>query len=178
MTGSSELIEEQKNKFASTSKFINVLMEQIALREEAMERGEPYLPQTKLRQLSQDYSAHKCQRRAGEGTEMGETCLPEAQQKWSFLHHVVAKGDEDTILFHLKTVQGSVDEQDSHGRSPLHWAASRGMVAVVARLINLGATVCCVDKNNALPLHYAAKEGHSSVLELLASTQDTMDKED
>lgn len=50
------------------------------------------------------------------------------------------------------------------GRTPLHWACSRGNTAVVTALLNAGATVSARDGAGKTPLHCAAQVGHTAVV--------------
>jgi palmitoyltransferase ZDHHC13/17 len=53
--------------------------------------------------------------------------------------------------------------RDSHGRTPLTWAAYKGALAAARLLIVLGADVSAVDEEGAAPLHWAALRGHADV---------------
>lgn len=61
-----------------------------------------------------------------------------------------------------------VDTRDKLGRTPLHWAAHGGNLAVIQLLLNSNAKSIITDKGiGARPLHLAAMNGHDAAVELL-----------
>lgn len=65
-----------------------------------------------------------------------------------------------------------IDTRDRLGRTPLHWAAHRGNVAIVQLLLNNGAKSGITDKGiGAKPLHLAAMKGRDAAVELLLQHQ-------
>ena len=56
---------------------------------------------------------------------------------------------------------------DEYGRQPLHYAASRGDLAVATRLLEAGAAPGFADDNGYTPLHFAAQERHAAMVSLL-----------
>lgn len=56
---------------------------------------------------------------------------------------------------------------DSHGWTPLHWAASMGYEESVKRLLELEADIDKTDPNGWTPLTFAVVKGHLHVVELL-----------
>ena len=60
-----------------------------------------------------------------------------------------------------------VNEKDSCGRSPLHYAAASGALALVDHLLQLKpSNGSFLDNNLATPAHMAAENGHLNVLKL------------
>ncbi|KAI0537483.1 hypothetical protein GGR58DRAFT_471699 [Xylaria digitata] len=56
---------------------------------------------------------------------------------------------------------------DSHGWTPLHWAASMGNEESVAALVELGVDIDKADSNGWTPLTFAVVKGHSHIVQLL-----------
>ncbi|KAH8694433.1 ankyrin repeat-containing domain protein, partial [Ilyonectria robusta] len=69
---------------------------------------------------------------------------------------------------------------DSHGWTPLHWAASLGNEESANGLLNHGVNINASDANSWTPLTFAVVKGHFNVVKLLLSrgadrnTQDTL----
>ena len=64
-------------------------------------------------------------------------------------------------------VENSIDDEDEHGRTAIHWASERGHLAIVSMLINRGGDVNCQDSGQTTALHLAVRRGHLDVVELL-----------
>lgn len=62
-----------------------------------------------------------------------------------------------------------VNETDGEGRSPLHWAADKGHLAVVEFLLKHGADPNLQDEDGCTPLHNAVICKHRAVCECLCS---------
>ncbi|KAH7133162.1 ankyrin repeat-containing domain protein [Dactylonectria estremocensis] len=60
-----------------------------------------------------------------------------------------------------------MDVRDGDGRTPLWYAASRGMTGTVKVLLQLGAAVNTEDTYNVTPLYQATENRHSEVVKLL-----------
>ena len=61
-----------------------------------------------------------------------------------------------------------VDEQDSHGRTALHYAAAVNNVAMAMRLLHVGANIATVDLHERTAEDLAARNGYTRFTELLA----------
>ncbi|CAN0305899.1 unnamed protein product, partial [Hapterophycus canaliculatus] len=53
------------------------------------------------------------------------------------------------------------------GRTPLHWACTRGNTAVVVALLEAGADGLARDSSGKTPLHCAAQVGHTAIVLVL-----------
>jgi ankyrin repeat protein len=65
--------------------------------------------------------------------------------------------------------QADIDARDSHGWTPLHWAASMGQVDSAKLLLLSGATVDSLDSAQWTPLFWAAIKGYRDMASLLLS---------
>merc|ERR1711916_157767 len=61
----------------------------------------------------------------------------------------------------------SVDEQDEHGFTPLHWASRKGHDDIVTRLVQMRANANARNCASDIPLHYSASEGHLLITRML-----------
>ena len=84
-----------------------------------------------------------------------ETFLDHRQ--FSSIHKVVLGLSPIDLEAQLKLSTSDINHQDSGGRTPLSWAASKGDSYGVRKLLDYGADIGIVDKNKASPLHYAAR---------------------
>ena len=67
----------------------------------------------------------------------------------------------------LQNSPGLMNEKDSCGRSPLHYAAASGALAMVHELLQRKPSYeSFLDHNLATPAHMAAANGHLNVLRL------------
>lgn len=63
-----------------------------------------------------------------------------------------------------------LNERDSHGCTPLHYASADGLLQTIERLLVAGAEVTVRNNNRDTALHYAARHGrYNSCCRLLAS---------
>ncbi|XP_071521478.1 transient receptor potential cation channel subfamily A member 1-like [Panulirus ornatus] len=68
-------------------------------------------------------------------------------------------------------ISAMLNEQDSLGWSPLHYACRSGQISSLASLLRLGACVRTKDNRNESPLHFAAKYGrYNTVRHLVESS--------
>lgn len=76
----------------------------------------------------------------------------------------------------IKTVTSSqiglsiINEQDTNGMTPLHFAAKYGHEWIVAHLLDNGASLTQRDYNQRNPLHLAAMYGHVKIIVIMDST--------
>ena len=61
----------------------------------------------------------------------------------------------------------TIDMANKHGRSPLYLAARRGDPAMVALLLQHGATRTCRDEQGSMPLHQAVYHGNTRIARIL-----------
>ncbi|XP_058837030.1 uncharacterized protein LOC131693323 [Topomyia yanbarensis] len=81
------------------------------------------------------------------------------------LHFLAVKG----FITALPLVLGSLDVNciDSHGMTPLHYAASSNQLEMIEFLADSGATIDCTDKDGTTPLMRAASKGNVEVFRKL-----------
>ncbi|MCX3064435.1 ankyrin repeat domain-containing protein [Wolbachia endosymbiont of Drosophila pseudotakahashii] len=63
--------------------------------------------------------------------------------------------------------KAEINAKDRQGRTPLHWAASKGGIEVVNALIEKGSDVNAVNKYGNAPLRFAARDGHIDIVKAL-----------
>lgn len=81
----------------------------------------------------------------------------------------VKEGNETRVHEILSDEPTLVSMLDTDGLLPIHWAADRGHINVMAHLIGSGADVNSQDCDGQTPLHYAASCGHTEVVKYLLS---------
>jgi hypothetical protein len=92
-------------------------------------------------------------------------CPPSAT---TLLHVGSRHGLTSTVAMAIVRNHTDVDPKDSHGRTPLSWAAENGHEAVVKLLLEKGADIESKDsKDSRTPLLWAARNGHEAVVNLL-----------
>ncbi|CAM9528973.1 unnamed protein product [Ectocarpus sp. 12 AP-2014] len=76
-------------------------------------------------------------------------------------------GDDGALARSLLDAGAPTNFFDRTGRSPLHWACTRGNTAVVLALLEAGADGFARDGSGKTPLHCAAQVGHTTVVMVL-----------
>ena len=104
------------------------------------------------------------------GWEGDEGYSQEAPRQVTGLHLAAYFGIKEAVIVLLG--QGQIaDWQESHGRTPLSYAASSGHEAVVKLLLATdGVEADAKDKDDQTPLSLAAFSGHEAVVKLLLAT--------
>uniref|UniRef100_A0A7N0VHR1 STI1/HOP DP domain-containing protein n=1 Tax=Kalanchoe fedtschenkoi TaxID=63787 RepID=A0A7N0VHR1_KALFE len=99
------------------------------------------------------------------GPEEGEEVENEDE---SIVHQTASVGDVEGLKNEL-AAGGDKDEEDSEGRTPLHFACGYGEVKCAQILLEAGAKVDALDKNKNknTALHYAAGYGRKECVALL-----------
>lgn len=83
------------------------------------------------------------------------------------IHDAAAQGDLEKVKALLKANPYLVSSKDSHGMTPLHWAALNGQKDAVELLLANKADVNATSNNGDTPLHLAEAAEHQDVAELL-----------
>jgi hypothetical protein len=77
----------------------------------------------------------------------------------NLLHVAATRGYDRLIAPIVARWPGMLDEEDIHGSTPLHCAATYGRRKCLVGLLNAGANVVARDFDDMTPLHRAAAEG-------------------
>ncbi|KAK9681421.1 hypothetical protein RND81_10G001000 [Saponaria officinalis] len=85
------------------------------------------------------------------------------EEEESIVHHTASIGDVENAL----AAGADKDEEDSEGRTALHFACGYGEVKCAQVLLEDGAKVDALDKNKNTALHYAAGYGRKECVALL-----------
>lgn len=83
------------------------------------------------------------------------------------LHKACICGSNDLVEYLLNTGRISVDAPDKSQRTPLYFAAERGHIDIVHRLLQHGANKNSLDRRGETPLFKPAGNGHIKVVDLL-----------
>lgn len=102
---------------------------------------------------------------APEKTSQAPMISAPVKQSPSFLAAAL-DGDEVSFQAQCKT-RSQASQADTWGCTALHYAAKGGSVAIVKRLVELGAWLEALDVWDETPLHIAARAGHTDVCEAL-----------
>jgi ankyrin repeat protein len=92
------------------------------------------------------------------------------------LHLAAYFGIKNAVRVLLDTQEPNVE--DSHGWTPLYWAAWNGHTAVVTALLGAGAALDKIDEVGRTPLHNAAQNGHTAVVTALLAAGAAVDVKD
>ncbi len=89
----------------------------------------------------------------------------------NLLAYAAARGDTKHVVELLSTLPQAqpltINHQDSHGMTALHWAAAQGHDDIVKLLLDLGANIDLQNVQGNTPLHLAARNGNLSTVQLL-----------
>lgn len=86
----------------------------------------------------------------------------------SYLHQAaLASHNSANVVSRFIGYGLAVNQKNKAGRTPLHYAASRGHAGAVRELLYNNADIHCCDSNNETALHYAARSGDKETVELL-----------
>lgn len=101
----------------------------------------------------------------GKIKDIGEETNKAARRMGTTPIHIAAILNNAKLIKNLAGRGSGVDAFDSHGWTPLLWAAGKGNLESVRELIKNGADVDLTkDVNNYGPAHYAAFNGHTQVI--------------
>jgi ankyrin repeat protein len=89
-------------------------------------------------------------------------CLEE--MRFSTIHRIVLGLSSTSLETHISQNPESINTVDSNGRTPLSWAAQRGMVEVVKTLLHFGADPNICTPRGHSPLLYATEARTPSCL--------------
>jgi ankyrin repeat protein len=94
------------------------------------------------------------------------------------VHEASQAGDLETVDGFVKANPEIVFSKDVRGRTPLHWASSKGHSAIAEFLLASRAEVNAADNDGWTPLHCASLNGQTAIVALLlASGADTHAKD-
>ncbi len=79
------------------------------------------------------------------------------ERQFTPLHRIVLGLNGGDLEYQLSVSTSTIDDEDSHGRTALSWAAARGDLGYVQTLLAFGADPnICASTNGSSPLHHAA----------------------
>ena len=78
---------------------------------------------------------------------------------YTTLHRIVLGLADATLVQQLDLDNSKIDQVDSHGRTPLHWAARRADLNETESLLEWGASPNLADHEETTALHDAASDG-------------------
>ncbi len=87
------------------------------------------------------------------------------------LAYAAARGDTKRVVGLLSTLPKAqpltINHQDTHGVTALHWAAAQGYNDIVKLILDLGANINLQNAEGNTPLHLAARNGNLTTVRLL-----------
>ncbi|KAK0381850.1 hypothetical protein CLIM01_00749 [Colletotrichum limetticola] len=81
--------------------------------------------------------------------------------------HVASKSDPKKIRKLIGTDKSHVNDQDSDGKTALHFAAAHGLVGAVEELLTAGAKLDVIDSQGMTPLMTATEDRSAEIMEKL-----------
>eukprot|EP00758_Cryptobia_borreli_P009038 Tbor_TRINITY_DN5441_c4_g4::TRINITY_DN5441_c4_g4_i3::g.25458::m.25458 len=93
-------------------------------------------------------------------------------ERLTFLHHASSGKQTEVVKLILRTAEErnitlGLDNKDSTGWTPLHYAADKGCKEICEALLDEGANINAKDDFKRTALHLAANAGHSDMVEFL-----------
>lgn len=83
------------------------------------------------------------------------------------LHGAAKNGSSQLLERLLNSTDSDANQEDSHGRTPMHYAALSGYIACMDILFKNGGYVDVLDADRCTPLHLAASTGAKAALKRL-----------
>jgi len=103
--------------------------------------------------------------------------LQQAEQRRKAMRHYAMNGNLDLIKGLVESGQ-SVNDFDSAGWQPIHWAAEYGHLPVVQYLLDNGASVHSRgSQDNKLPIHWAISKNQIAMIKYLLQHGNSLDEE-
>ena len=95
----------------------------------------------------------------------------------NIIHRAVSRWDVNVVRALLQSSPSLVEQDDAFCNTPLHNAARNGDVRAARVLLDAGADVNAVSRENSSPLHRALHGGHAAMVELLLERGATLEVE-
>lgn len=89
------------------------------------------------------------------------------------VHLAVKSGDLAMLKFLIQELHLNPNQQDSFGRTPLHWAAHQGNIMMIEALLLARANVNAKDDQGLPPITYGERSGFKDVVQLLQMVLDS-----
>ncbi len=94
------------------------------------------------------------------------------------LYEALGRRNGYVLVKLLLAHSADANTQDNHQWTPLHFASSKGLLAVAWILLEHGASVDLPNEEGQTPIHLAAKHGHPKMIQLLLDHDKVADAED